>query len=103
MAADVVEPAAPKKDNRSMMEFWEGWENPKRILAIFAHPDDPEFFCGATIARWIEHGHHVTYCIMTRGDKGSHDPNVIPANWQYFEKKSSERLHAFWACKPFAF
>jgi LmbE family N-acetylglucosaminyl deacetylase len=62
-----------------MMDFWEGWENPKRILAIFAHPDDPEFFCGATIARWIEHGHHVTYCIMTRGDKGSHDPNVIPA------------------------
>jgi LmbE family N-acetylglucosaminyl deacetylase len=61
------------------MEYWEGWETPKRILLIFAHPDDPEFFCGATIARWIDHGHHVSYCIMTRGDKGTKDINQTPA------------------------
>jgi LmbE family N-acetylglucosaminyl deacetylase len=61
------------------MEFWEGWETQKRILAIFAHPDDAEYFCGASIARWTSHGHHVTYCILTRGDKGTVDPQLSPS------------------------
>jgi LmbE family N-acetylglucosaminyl deacetylase len=69
------------------MEFWEGWENPKRILAIFAHPDDPEYFCGASIARWVSHGHHVTYCILTRGDKGTSDRRVIPAELAAIREK----------------
>ncbi len=28
----------------------ENWDSPKNILVILAHPDDPEFFCGATLA-----------------------------------------------------
>lgn len=51
----------------------EGWETPQQILVILAHPDDPEFFCGATIARWSDAGHHVSYCLLTCGDKGSAD------------------------------
>jgi LmbE family N-acetylglucosaminyl deacetylase len=39
-------------------------------LVILAHPDDPEFFCGATLARWARAGHHIEYCLMTCGDKG---------------------------------
>ncbi len=34
--------------------MWQGWDSPQNILVILAHPDDPEFFCGATIARWTE-------------------------------------------------
>ncbi len=49
------------------------WESPKRILVILAHPDDPEFFCGATLARWARAGHQVEYCLMTCGDKGYND------------------------------
>jgi LmbE family N-acetylglucosaminyl deacetylase len=49
------------------------WESPRRILVILAHPDDPEFFCGATIARWTEAGHEVRYCLLTCGDKGTKD------------------------------
>ena len=30
----------------------DAWEKPQKILVILAHPDDPEFFCGATLARW---------------------------------------------------
>lgn len=56
----------------------EGWEKPLKILAILAHPDDPEFFCGATIARWAAAGHSVNYCLLTRGDKGAQDPNTDP-------------------------
>lgn len=54
----------------------EGWEGSKRILVILAHPDDPEFFCGATLARWTRAGHEVIYHILTKGDKGSPDRSL---------------------------
>lgn len=56
----------------------EGWETPQKILAILAHPDDPEFFCGATIARWTAAGHSVNYCLLTRGDKGAREASTDP-------------------------
>jgi len=51
----------------------DAWETPQNILVILAHPDDPEFFCGASTARWVRAGHHVTYCVITCGDKGTKD------------------------------
>lgn len=56
----------------------EGWEGPLKILVILAHPDDPEFFCGATLARWAKQGHEITYCLLTRGDKGARDADTDP-------------------------
>jgi LmbE family N-acetylglucosaminyl deacetylase len=47
---------------------------PTPVLVIGAHPDDPEFGCGGSVARWVREGRRVTYVVMTRGDKGSHDP-----------------------------
>ena len=52
------------------------WEKPQKILVILAHPDDPEFFCGATIARWTAAGHSVSYCLLTCGDKGTKDREI---------------------------
>jgi LmbE family N-acetylglucosaminyl deacetylase len=54
----------------------DGWEFPQSILVVLAHPDDPEFFCGATTARWVRVGHYVSYCIITCGDKGSKDLSI---------------------------
>lgn len=51
----------------------DAWPEPRRILVILAHPDDPEFFCGATIARWTAAGHTVVYWLLTCGDKGTGD------------------------------
>ena len=51
---------------------------PKRIAIVFAHPDDAEFICAGTVARWVAEGHHVTYVLLTNGDKGSSDPSVTP-------------------------
>jgi len=48
----------------------EPWNSPQNILVILAHPDDPEFFCGATLAKWAREGHHITYLLLTCGDKG---------------------------------
>jgi LmbE family N-acetylglucosaminyl deacetylase len=60
------------------MEFEEGWEKQKEILVILAHPDDPEFFLGASIARWIKAGHRVRYVLLTKGDKGAQDESLSP-------------------------
>jgi LmbE family N-acetylglucosaminyl deacetylase len=48
----------------------------RRVAAIFAHPDDAEFVCAATVAKWAAEGQHVTYVLMTSGDKGSDDPSM---------------------------
>ena len=58
----------------------ENWEEPQTILLVLAHPDDPDFFCGATIARWCSQGHCVHYCLLTRGDKGERDLLVDPTH-----------------------
>lgn len=70
----------------------EGWEQTKNILVMLAHPDDPEFFCGGTLARWIENGHHVTYCLFTRGDKGGNEDLMDPvsiSNHRVVEQRSA--------------
>lgn len=47
---------------------------PKRVLLIQAHPDDAEFMCAGTIARWSSEGAEIHYVSLTSGDKGSDDP-----------------------------
>jgi len=60
------------------LEDFEGWTQKKRILVILAHPDDPEFFMGATLARWGMLGHEIHYCLLTTGQKGSQDVHQTP-------------------------
>lgn len=49
-----------------------------RVLVIAAHPDDPEFGCGGTVAKWANDGKEITYMLLTSGDKGSHDRDLRP-------------------------
>jgi len=51
---------------------------PTRVLAVYAHPDDPEISCGGTLARWANAGAEVHILICTRGEKGSQDPDQDP-------------------------
>ena len=46
---------------------------PSRALAIAAHPDDVEFQCGATLAKWSAAGCVVSHLICTDGSKGTWD------------------------------
>jgi LmbE family N-acetylglucosaminyl deacetylase len=46
---------------------------PACVLAIGAHPDDIEFGCGATLAKWAEAGTAVYLCVLTDGSKGTWD------------------------------
>jgi LmbE family N-acetylglucosaminyl deacetylase len=53
---------------------------PRRALAIAAHPDDVEFGCGATLARWAAAGTAIVHVICTDGSKGTWDPSAdLPA------------------------
>ena len=46
---------------------------PDRALAIGAHPDDVEFGCGATLAKWAAAGCVVDHLVCTDGSKGTWD------------------------------
>lgn len=46
------------------------------VLAVMAHPDDSEFFCGGTLALWAERGRAVYVLVLTDGGKGSDDPHM---------------------------
>src|SRR5918999_3462930 len=45
-------------------------------LVLFAHPDDAEFFCGGTVARWSREGCEVHYVCATDGSAGSNEPGT---------------------------
>src|SRR5215468_9641257 len=49
---------------------------PARVLAVYAHPDDPEISAGGTLARWADLGAEVHIVVTTRGDKGTSDPDA---------------------------
>lgn len=53
-------------------------EVPARVVAVYAHPDDPEVSCGGALARWAKAGAEVHAVVATRGDKGSGDPFTDP-------------------------
>jgi len=71
-------------------------QQPKRILGVFAHPDDPEFFAGATFAKWAADGAEITFVVATSGDKGSADPEMtsekLVAIREVEEQKAAEAL-----------
>jgi LmbE family N-acetylglucosaminyl deacetylase len=48
---------------------------PARALAVGAHPDDVEFGCGGTLAKWAASGCEILHLVCTDGSKGSWDPD----------------------------
>ena len=73
-------------------------EVPERALAIGAHPDDIEFGCGATLAKWAAAGCDVTMLVLTDGSKGTWDADTDPtgllATRQLEQKNAAAALGA---------
>ncbi len=44
------------------------------VLVVSAHPDDPDFGAGGTIAKLAKNGSRVVYAIVTDGSQGGEDP-----------------------------
>ncbi|HIL30257.1 MAG TPA: PIG-L family deacetylase, partial [Dehalococcoidia bacterium] len=55
-------------------------ESPKKVLVITPHPDDADFWCSGTIAKWLGDGATVRYVLCTDGGKGTTDPNISSAD-----------------------
>jgi LmbE family N-acetylglucosaminyl deacetylase len=66
---------------------------PHRVLVMMAHPDDPEFVAGGTIARWLRDGAWAGYIICTDGDKGS-DNRALPAETLARTRQAEQRRAA---------
>ena len=75
MAAN--EPGQPALTPPSSGEsFTHNLATPASVLAIGAHPDDVEFGCGATLAKWAADGCVVHHLICTDGSKGTWNPDA---------------------------
>jgi LmbE family N-acetylglucosaminyl deacetylase len=49
---------------------------PRSALAVGAHPDDIEFGCAGTLAKWAAAGTEVRLLVLTDGSKGTWDPQA---------------------------
>ncbi len=67
-------------------------DRPQRVLVVMAHPDDAEFICAGTVARWASEGSEIVYVLVTSGDKGSNDPTMTPE--QLVAIREAEQLEA---------
>ncbi len=59
---------------------------PDCVLAVYAHPDDPDISCGGTLAGWARAGCEIHVLLVASGDKGSVTPGDEP------EKVATRRL-----------
>src|SRR5580658_1439322 len=71
---------------------------PPRALAVGAHPDDIEFGCGATLAKWAAAGCQIALCVCTDGSRGTWDAHADPAELvvtrQAEQRAAARALHA---------
>jgi LmbE family N-acetylglucosaminyl deacetylase len=69
---------------------------PRVALAIGAHPDDVEFGCGATLAKWAAAGCIVHHLVLTDGSKGTWDASAdieaLAARRQLEQREAARRL-----------
>ena len=67
------EPGQPPVTSTS---FTSNLSTPPIVLAIGAHPDDVEFGCGGTLAKWSASGAVVHHLVCTDGSKGTWNPDA---------------------------
>lgn len=65
---------------------------PESAMAIVAHPDDIEFSCSGTLARWAKAGAKTYYVLCTSGDVGIAEPGMTKA--RATEIREAEQRHA---------
>jgi LmbE family N-acetylglucosaminyl deacetylase len=68
----------------------------QRVMAIYAHPDDPEFFSGGALVKWGMEGKDLIYVLVTSGDKGTDDPTMTPQRLIEI-REAEQRAAAKWA------
>ncbi len=65
--------------------------SPKRVMGVFAHPDDAEFFAGGTFAKWSADGAEITFVLATSGDKGSAELDMTSEKLAAIREEETKR------------
>jgi LmbE family N-acetylglucosaminyl deacetylase len=65
---------------------------------VGAHPGDPEFGCGGTMAKYIAAGHQVTCLYLTRGEAG--DPSKTYAESAALRTSEAEKACSILGAQP---
>ena len=71
---DAGGPLLPDATRKAGASVTTNLDPPAVALAIGAHPDDIEFGCGGTLAKWAAAGCQIHHLVCTDGSKGSWDP-----------------------------
>src|SRR6266576_3017955 len=72
-------------------------------LVLFAHPDDAEFMCGGTVARWARDGCDVHYVVITDGSAGSNEPGVTREEFRPVREREQRAAAAVLGVKSVTF
>jgi len=64
----------------------------KRAMVVTAHPDDAEYGCSGSVAKWTRLGWDVVYVLCTDGSKGSEDREITSE--QLTELRTKEQTNA---------
>ena len=96
------EPGQPAQPSAPLVLDPGSWtrnaSTPRCALAVGAHPDDIEFGCGATLAKWAAEGCVVHYAVLTDGSKGTWnvhaDTRELVATRQAEQREAAHRIGA---------
>jgi LmbE family N-acetylglucosaminyl deacetylase len=72
-------------------------------MVVVAHPDDAEFMVAGSVAKWTRRGADVTYVVVTRGDKGSEDPDMTPQRLTAIREAEQRAAGAILGVRSFVF
>lgn len=61
-------------------------ESYTRGMVVVAHPDDAEFGCSGTVAKWVKEGIQFVYVLCTDGSKGTSDRDIGPQELSQIRK-----------------
>ncbi|MGA9191440.1 MAG: PIG-L deacetylase family protein [Anaerolineales bacterium] len=64
---------------------------PESALAVFAHPDDIEFSCAGTMARWAKAGCRIRYVVCTSGQVGIRNAETSPEQAKQIRESEQRR------------
>lgn len=76
---------------------------PPSAMVVVAHPDDAEFMVAGTVAKWAAAGCEVTYVIITKGDKGSDDPEMTSERLTVIREAEQRAAGAILGVKNYEF
>ena len=78
-------------------------KNLKSGMVVTAHPDDAEYGCSGTVAKFTNNGSEMVYVLCTDGSKGTEDKNMSPEELASIRKQEQENAGKILGLKDIVF